>query len=72
MQNILLEANILYALASESCDDSGYLRPCLRLRFDKRRMGRLYQLIDRLNGLELPSCHALQHPGERVASPEGP
>jgi uncharacterized protein (TIGR00730 family) len=55
--------------AGESVDENGYLRPCLRLRFDKRRMGRLYQFIDYLNGLELPACPALEHPGERLTSP---
>jgi hypothetical protein len=58
--------------AGESVDDSGVLRPCLRLRFDKRRMGRLYQFIDHLNGLELPECPALQHPGERGTAPAAP
>ncbi|MCS5704637.1 TIGR00730 family Rossman fold protein [Synechococcus sp. FGCU-3] len=52
--------------ASEACDDAGMLRPCLRFHFDKRRMGRLYQLLDYLNGLELPPCEALEHPGERT------
>jgi hypothetical protein len=51
----------------ESVDDSGTLRPCLRMRFDKRRMGRLYQFIDHLNHLQLPSSPALEHPGERLA-----
>jgi uncharacterized protein (TIGR00730 family) len=51
--------------ASECCDDKGILRPCLRLRFDKRRVGRLYQF----NGLELPPCHALEHPAERLSEP---
>ena len=31
-------------------------------------MGRLYQFIDHLNGLDLPACPALEHPGERVGS----
>ena len=52
--------------ASEACDDAGILRPCLRFHFDKRRIGRLYQLLDRLNGLDLPPCEALEHPGQRV------
>jgi uncharacterized protein (TIGR00730 family) len=55
--------------ASECCDEKGILRPCLRLRFDKRRVGRLYQFIDHLNGLELPPCHALEHPAERLSQP---
>ncbi|MEB3184610.1 MAG: LOG family protein, partial [Cyanobacteriota bacterium] len=53
--------------ASEACDDAGILRPCLRFHFDNRRIGRLYQLLDHLNGLELPPCEALEHPGQRMA-----
>jgi hypothetical protein len=52
--------------ASEACDDAGILRPCLRFHFDKRRIGRLYQLLDHLNNLELPPCEALEHPGQRL------
>lgn len=52
--------------SGEGVDDNGLLRPSLRLRFDKRRVGRLYQFIDHLNGLDLPASAALQHPGERV------
>ena len=52
--------------ASEACDDAGILRPCLYFHFDKRRIGRLYQLLDHLNGLDLPACEALEHPGQRV------
>lgn len=52
-------------LASETVDDVGLLRPCLRFHFDRRRIGRLYQLIDHLNGLELPPNEALEHPGQR-------
>lgn len=55
--------------AGESVDDKGILRPCLRLRFDKRRVGRLYQFLEHLNGLELPTAPALNHPGERLCSP---
>jgi uncharacterized protein (TIGR00730 family) len=55
--------------AGESVDDSGILRPSLRLRFDKRRVGRLYQFLDHLNGLELPTAPVLSHPGERLCSP---
>lgn len=51
--------------ASEACDDAGILRPCLRFHFDKRRIGRLYQLLDQLNNLELPPSAALEHPGQR-------
>ena len=55
--------------ADESVDGSGLPRPCLRLRFDKRKIGRLYQFIDHLNGLDLPACPALEHPGERTSRP---
>jgi len=51
--------------ASEACDDTGLLRPCLHLHVDRRRIGRLYQLLDHLNGLDLPACAALEHPGQR-------
>jgi len=50
----------------ESCDSNGILRPCLRFHLDKRRIGLLYQLIDRLNGLELPDGAALEQPGDRL------
>ena len=50
----------------ESCDASGRLYPCLRFHLDTRRIGRLYQLIDHLNDLEVPPCRALEHPGERL------
>ncbi|MGB7566116.1 MAG: LOG family protein [Prochlorococcaceae cyanobacterium] len=56
--------------AGESCDDNGILRPCLRLHIDKRRIGRLYQLIDHLNTLDLPPSEALEHPGERLCAVE--
>jgi uncharacterized protein (TIGR00730 family) len=55
--------------AGEGVDDNGMLRPSLRLRFDRRRVGRLYQFIDHLNGLEVPVSPALEHPGERIADP---
>ena len=51
--------------ATEACDADGCLRPALRFHFNKRRIGRLYQFLDALNGLPLPACHALQHPGQR-------
>jgi uncharacterized protein (TIGR00730 family) len=54
----------------ESCDDTDQLRPCLLLDFDQRRVGRLYQLIDHLNGLDLPICPELQHPEQRLCPPE--
>ena len=55
--------------AGDSVDDNGILRPCLRLRFDKRCVGRLYQFLDHLNGLELPTAPALNQPGERLCAP---
>jgi uncharacterized protein (TIGR00730 family) len=51
----------------ETVDDNGLLYPCLRFRPDMRRVGRLYQFIDHLNGLDLPAHPALEHPGERVS-----
>ena len=57
----------------ENVDDNGLMYPCVRLRFDRRRVGRLYQFIDHLNGLEFASIPALEHPGERLLNhlPEG-
>ena len=55
--------------AGENVDDNGLMYPCLRLRFDRRRMGRLYQFIDHLNGLDFASIPALEHPAERLVSP---
>jgi uncharacterized protein (TIGR00730 family) len=55
--------------AGENVDDTGLMYPCLRLRFDRRRMGRLYQFIDHLNGLDFPSIPALEHPAERLVTP---
>ncbi|MCT0214148.1 TIGR00730 family Rossman fold protein [Synechococcus sp. CS-1324] len=54
--------------AAEGHDEAGAIRPCLRLDFDQRRVGRLYQLIDHLNGLDLPRCPDLQHPEQRLCS----
>jgi hypothetical protein len=51
--------------ATEACDAEGWLRPAFRFHFNKRRIGRLYQFLDALNGLALPAGHALQHPGQR-------
>jgi uncharacterized protein (TIGR00730 family) len=51
--------------AADSVADNGLMYPCLRFRFDRRRMGRLYQFIHHLNGLEFASIPALEHPGER-------
>jgi uncharacterized protein (TIGR00730 family) len=53
----------------EACDENGILRPCLVFHFDKRRIGRLYQLIDHLNSLDLPSCAALEQPANRLCPP---
>ena len=50
----------------ESCDANGILRPCLRFHLDKRRIGLLYQLIDRLNDLELPESRVIEQPGQRL------
>ena len=58
--------------AGEACDDKGILRPSLRLRFDRRRVGRLYQLIDHLNGLALPQAPALDQPGQRFCPLDSP
>ena len=55
--------------SGESVDDNGQLYPCLQLRLDRRRVGRLYQFIDHLNGLELPASPALDRPGDRQACP---
>ncbi len=54
--------------AGDTSDDQGMLRPCLRLHFDRRRMGRLYQFLDHLNGLDLPDSPALAQPGERLGA----
>ncbi len=52
-------------VSGETSDEEGLLRPCLRFHFNKRRMGRLYQLIEALNALELPASSALEQPGQR-------
>ena len=52
----------------ESCDSNGILRPCLRFHLDRRRVGLLYQLIDRLNDLPLEVAPAIEQPGERIRS----
>jgi hypothetical protein len=54
---------------AESCDEDGILRPALRFRFDKRRLGRLYQLIDHLNDLVLPGCTGLDQPCDTFPGP---
>jgi uncharacterized protein (TIGR00730 family) len=55
--------------SGESVDDNGLLYPCLRLRLDRRKVGRLYQFIDHLNGLELPSIAAFDRSCDRQACP---
>jgi hypothetical protein len=56
--------------ASETVDEHGLLRPCLNFHFDRRRIGRLYQLLDTINGLPLPPGLELeQPPGRRQPSP---
>ncbi|MEB3265477.1 MAG: LOG family protein [Cyanobacteriota bacterium] len=55
--------------AGESVDDAGLLHPCLRFHFDRRRVGRLYQFIDHLNGLDLDGAAPLLTPGERFSIP---
>ncbi len=52
----------------ESCDSNGILRPCLRFHLDRRRIGLLYRLIDRLNDLPLEVTPAIEQPGQRVCS----
>jgi len=55
----------------ESVDDNGLLYPCLQLRLDRRKVGRLYQFIDHLNGLDLPSIAAFDRSCDRQACPVG-
>ena len=57
--------------AGESVDDAGLIYPCLKLRLDRRRVGRLYQFIDALNSLDLPASAALDRPGARRLHPNG-
>jgi hypothetical protein len=52
----------------EGCDSNGILRPCLRFHLDRRRVGLLYQLIDRLNDLPLEVAPAIEQPGQRIRS----
>ncbi len=63
----LVEEGVIHA--AETSDEDGFLRPCLRFRFNMRRMGRLYQLIDVLNGLDLPAGPALEQPEQRCGEP---
>jgi hypothetical protein len=50
-------------------DDNGLLYPSLQLRLDRRKVGRLYQFIDHLNGLDLPSIAAFDRSCDRQACP---
>ncbi|MEY3928451.1 MAG: hypothetical protein RLZZ516_161 [Cyanobacteriota bacterium] len=52
----------------ENCDSHGILRPCLRFHLDRRRIGLLYQLIDRLNDLPLPLAPAIEQPAQRLCT----
>ena len=52
----------------ESCDNNGILRPCLRFHLDRRRIGLLYRLIERLNELPLEGDPAIEQPGQRVCT----
>lgn len=56
--------------STELCDDTDRLRPALEMDFDQRRVGRLYQLIDHLNGVGLPGCSELEHPEQRLCPGE--
>jgi hypothetical protein len=55
--------------ASETIDSAGLLRPCLNFHFNRRRIGRLYQLLDTLNGLDIPPDQLLEEPGRRQPIP---
>jgi len=55
--------------SGESIDDNGLLYPCLQLRLDRRKVGRLYQFIDHLNGLDLPASAALDRSCDRQVQP---
>jgi len=57
--------------SGESVDDNGLLYPCLQLRLDRRKVGRLYQFIDHLNGLDLPSIASFDRSCDRQACPVG-
>ena len=63
----LVEEGVIQA--SETVDDAGLLRPCLNFHFNRRRIGRLYQLLDSLNWLEVPPEQLLTEPGRRQPSP---
>ncbi|MFZ4804830.1 MAG: LOG family protein [Synechococcus lacustris] len=49
-----------------SLESGGAKGDCLQFWFDQRQMGRLYALIQHLNGLELPPCPPLEHPEQRL------
>ncbi len=55
--------------SGESVDDNGLLYPCLQLRLDRRKVGRLYQFIDHLNGLDLPEVSDFDRSCDRQACP---
>ncbi len=55
--------------AGESVDENGLLYPSLQLRLDRRKVGRLYQFIDHLNGLDLPAMAAFDRSCDRQACP---
>ncbi len=55
--------------ARDTVDDHGLLRPCLNFHFDRRRIGRLYQLLDHLNALPVPEGQLLEQPGRRQPIP---
>ena len=57
----------------EICDVSDQLRPSLRFDFNDRKVGRLYQLIEHLNGLDLQGAPEPHHPEQRrCAFPPSP
>ncbi len=49
----------------EVCDLSDQLRPSLRFDFNDRKVGRLYQLIEHLNGLDIQGAPEPHHPEQR-------
>jgi hypothetical protein len=51
--------------ARDTVDDHGLVRPCLHFHFNRRRIGRLYQLLDALNSLPVPPGQVLEQPGRR-------
>jgi hypothetical protein len=49
----------------EVCDLSDQPRPSLRFDFNDRKVGRLYQLIEHLNGLDIQGAPEAHHPEQR-------